>query len=44
MANLATQYLLDIEEQGYALVTCEEAVFKPENCADAPIPEVQFPA
>jgi hypothetical protein len=30
MANLATQYLLDIEEQGYALVTCELAVFKPE--------------
>jgi hypothetical protein len=30
MANLATQYILDIEEQGYALVTCEEAVFRPE--------------
>jgi hypothetical protein len=30
MANLATQYLLDIEEQGYALVPCEAAVFKPE--------------
>ena len=23
MANLATQYLLDIEEQGYALVRCD---------------------
>jgi hypothetical protein len=30
MANLATQYLLDLEEQGYALVRCELAVFKPE--------------
>ena len=30
MANLKTQYLIDIEEQGYALVRCEEAVFKPE--------------
>ena len=30
MANLATPYLLDIEEQGYALVRCEAAVFKPE--------------
>jgi hypothetical protein len=30
MANLATRYLLDLEEQGYALVRCELAVFKPE--------------
>jgi hypothetical protein len=30
LANLNTQYLLDIEEQGYALVTREEAVFRPE--------------
>ena len=30
MANLATQYLLDIEQQGYALVRCEAAVFKPD--------------
>jgi hypothetical protein len=30
LANLNTQYLLDIEEQGYALVRCEAAVFKPE--------------
>ena len=30
MANLATQYFVDIEEQGYALVKCEAAVFKPE--------------
>ena len=30
MANLATQYLLEIEEQGYVLVRCEAAVFKPE--------------
>ena len=30
MANLATHYLLDIEEQGYALVNCEAAVFKLE--------------
>jgi len=30
MANLATPYLLDIEEQGYALVRCELAVFKLE--------------
>ena len=30
MANLATQYLLDIEEQGYALARCEAAVFRPE--------------
>jgi hypothetical protein len=31
MANLNTQYLSDVEEQGYALVRCEEAVFKPEG-------------
>ena len=31
MANLKTQYLIDIEEQGYALVRCELAVFKPEQ-------------
>jgi hypothetical protein len=30
VANLNTQYLIDIEEQGYALVRCEAAVFKPE--------------
>jgi hypothetical protein len=30
LANLNTQYLLDIEEQGYSLVRCELAVFKPE--------------
>ena len=30
LANLNTQYLLDIEEQGHALVTCEEAVFRPK--------------
>jgi len=30
LANLNTQYLIDIEEQGYALVRCEFAVFKPE--------------
>jgi len=30
LANLNTQYLLDIEEQGYSLVRCEVAVFKPE--------------
>jgi hypothetical protein len=30
MANLAAQYILDIEEYGYALVRCELAVFKPE--------------
>ena len=30
IANLNTQYLLDIEEQGYALVRCEAAAFKPE--------------
>jgi hypothetical protein len=30
LANLNTHYLLDIEEQGYALVRCELAVFKPE--------------
>ena len=30
MANLATQYLSEIEEQGYVLVRCEAAVFKPE--------------
>jgi hypothetical protein len=31
MANFATQYLLDIEEQGYAVVRCEAAVFKAEG-------------
>ena len=30
LANLNTSYLLDIEEQGYALVRCEAAAFKPE--------------
>jgi hypothetical protein len=30
MANLNTQYLIDFEAQGYALVRCEAAVFKPE--------------
>ena len=30
LANLNTLYLIDIEEQGYALVRCEHAVFKPE--------------
>ena len=30
LAHLAMPYLIDIEEQGYALVTCEEAVFRPE--------------
>ena len=30
LANLNTQYLLDIEEQGYSLVRCERAVFKPK--------------
>ena len=30
LANLAMAYLLDIEEQGYSLVRCELAVFKPE--------------
>ena len=30
LANLNTSYLLDIEEQGYALVRCEVGVFKPE--------------
>jgi hypothetical protein len=30
LANLNTQYLLDLEEQGYALVKCEVGVFKPE--------------
>jgi hypothetical protein len=30
VANLNTKYLLDFEEQGYALVRCELAVFKPE--------------
>ena len=30
LANLNTQYLIDIEERGYALVRCEAAVFKPE--------------
>jgi hypothetical protein len=31
MANLATQYLLDIEEPGYAAVRCETAVFKADT-------------
>jgi len=30
LANLNTQYLLDMEEQGYKLVGCELAVFNPE--------------
>jgi hypothetical protein len=30
LANLNTQYLIDLEEQGYSLVRCELAVFKPE--------------
>jgi hypothetical protein len=30
LATFNTQYLLDIEEQGYSLVRCELAVFKPE--------------
>jgi len=30
LAHLITPYLLDIEEQGHALVKCEEAVFRPE--------------
>ncbi len=30
LRNLATPYLIDIEEQGYSLVRCELAVFKPE--------------
>ena len=30
LANLNTQYLIDIEEQGYTLVRCEAAAFKPE--------------
>jgi hypothetical protein len=30
LANIVTDYLLDIEEQGYSLVRCERAVFKPE--------------
>jgi hypothetical protein len=30
LVNLNTEYLLDIEEQGYALVRCELAVFKAE--------------
>jgi hypothetical protein len=30
LANLNTQYLSDIEVQGYALVRCEVGVFKPE--------------
>ena len=31
LANFNTQYLRDIEEQGYALVICEAAVFQPEG-------------
>ena len=31
LTNLAMAYLLDIEEQGYSLVRCELAVFKPEG-------------
>jgi hypothetical protein len=31
IANLNTQYLSDVEEQGYALVRCEVGVFKPET-------------
>ncbi len=30
LKNLPIHYLIDIEEQGYALVRCELAVFKPE--------------
>jgi hypothetical protein len=30
MANLATPYLIDIEELGYSPVRCELAVFKPQ--------------
>jgi hypothetical protein len=30
LEHLNTQYLLDIEQQGYALVRCEVGVFKPE--------------
>ena len=30
LANLNIPYLLDIEEQGYALLRCQVAVFKPE--------------
>jgi len=30
IANLNTQYLIDIEQQGDELVKCELAVFKPE--------------
>jgi hypothetical protein len=31
LANIVTSYLIEIEEQGYALVRCELAVFKPES-------------
>ncbi len=30
LASLAMPYLLDIEEQGYSLLRCELAVFKPD--------------
>jgi hypothetical protein len=38
LANLSMPYLLDITEQGYALVKCEEAVFRPEE----PISECRY--
>jgi hypothetical protein len=31
LANLNPDYWLDVEEQGYSLVRCELAVFKPEH-------------
>ncbi len=30
LADLAMPFLLDLEEQGYSLVRCELAVFRPE--------------
>ncbi len=30
LSNLRPEYWLDLEDQGYALVRCELAVFKPE--------------
>ena len=30
LASLNTQYLIDVEEQGYSPVRCELAVFKPK--------------
>jgi hypothetical protein len=32
-ANPKPDYWLDVEENGYALVKCEHAVFKPEMCS-----------